>query len=171
VHARALEVPIGLEPICREAAVQTTPRITIKIHIVSETHDTQPVDVEVGVGSLERVECPVDEVETLGKNAVPLHPFEVLADSAGTILGEHRQHVGMMEDAVVSAGDHAADEADQGVLVESTYTDASVTVDGNQFDGGNRDVPNSNLQIDTLLIVGKSLDVSDLNLIHGGSSY
>ena len=150
--------------------MKSTPRIPVIVHVILMNLDAQPVDIEVGVGSLKGIESPVDEIEALGEHAISLLPFELFADSVTPILGNHCQHVGTMEDETLLAAHDATDESDHGIAVKGPDAHATASVRGHQLNGGNCDIPNANLYFDTLLVVGDALGVTEVNFTHGERS-
>ena len=71
-----LDLPLGDQAVGRDAGVEGVGPLAVHVRRRSGGRGAQPVEIEVGVAGLERIEGPGDEVQPLGAGEVALDELE-----------------------------------------------------------------------------------------------
>ena len=104
------------------------------------------------------------------EHSLSLSPLQVLSDAPASIVGDHREHMGVVKDTGVLDTREPAHEADHAVAVESADTGATVVVHRDEVTG--RDdlelgkAPDIHLHPRAGLVLGEPFDVPNLDA-HG----
>src|SRR5579864_5848596 len=95
LRPRARDPPFGYTAIGRQTSVQVAGGRSVLIKHITTHHRPQPFNVEVGVLDLERIECPLDQIDPTGQRIVALREFQPPTDARIAIPRQHAQHVAM----------------------------------------------------------------------------
>jgi hypothetical protein len=118
--ARRIEVPFNQKPVGRDAAMKRARRNAVKIRNVAAGNGPEPIEIEVRVFCLERVERPLDETNIAAKGFFALRKLELPADAVIAMGGKNGSHVRMKIRRGVVEAHVGFREANHGVTVEST---------------------------------------------------
>src|SRR5690242_2123546 len=109
----------------------------IKIAHVLARRRAEPIEAEVRVARLERIEGPVHPLDAEWEKELTLETLERLAESAVAIARVHAEGVGPVTEPAVADPAHPEDEAGQlAVVSERAGGDAAHVADDTQQRGG-----------------------------------
>jgi len=114
-----IEMPFDEKTVSRHASVKWAGGDAIEIGDVAAGDGAKTVDVEVGVLGFQRIEGPLDEMDTSTKGVFPLGEFELAANVAITMARKDGGHVGVEIRGVIVESDESLGETDHFVVFES----------------------------------------------------
>ncbi len=121
-----VDAPRGDEAVGRRPAVQRAARLTVDVLFVLLDDDAELGEVEVGVGGLERVVGPLDEVQPHGERGLALGQLQARPEAGGAHLRRHAQHVRPLRRPAVLDRRHRVHEpAHPPAIVEGAQQDAA----------------------------------------------
>jgi len=116
---RGIEMPFDEKTVSGHASVKRTGGDAVEIGDVTAGDGAKAVDVEVRVLCFERVEGPLDEMDTSTKGVFPLGEFKLAANVAIAMAREDGGHVGVEIRGVIVESDQSLGETDHFVAFES----------------------------------------------------
>ena len=91
---RSAKPPLGLESIRGQATIELVFHGPIVVAIVEAGNAAEPVEVDVGITRLQRVEGPADQLISQPEGIVPLRLLQRDPDAAAPKLRDHSQLMG-----------------------------------------------------------------------------
>src|SRR5262245_27184451 len=88
-----VQVPFRHQSIRRETLVQSAARIAVDVFLVASDNDAELVQIEMCVESLQRIECPLDLIDSRRKRLFSLTKLKSESDTSALILPGHSSHV------------------------------------------------------------------------------
>ena len=141
--------------------------LAIDVDAVLPDEPREPVHVQVRVHRLERVEGPVDELDSLLDHPLPLSPLELLAQPRPAVLRKDAEHMGVMEHAPPVPSGEPADEPHHPLALEGADEDSPVVVHGDEVERRNRvggaEAPDVHLELGAGVVVRRFLEIADLD--------
>src|SRR5438067_13836332 len=91
---RSARPPLDLESILGQATIELVSHGPIVVAIVDAGYAAEPVEVDVGITRLQRVEGPGDQLISQPEGIVPLRLLQPDPDAAAPKLRDHAQLMG-----------------------------------------------------------------------------
>src|SRR6267143_4316899 len=117
--------PLGNHAIGFKALLQARCRGTIQIHIIPSYDRAQFLDVEVSILGLERLEGPLNHVNTTLQCMDPLRLLEVEANAGVPVIRCDRQHLRVPVGHAVANSRHRIEKSDEAIRIKCTEDQSS----------------------------------------------
>src|SRR5215467_3245433 len=126
-HPWRIKIPLGDQAIGCQSAVQGAAGDPVKVRQIAPGNRAQPVQIEVRIAHLKRIERPLDQTDPAAQGLFPLKELEHSADAAVAIPSNHTGHVGVQIHGAFPQTGHGERKAHQTVTVKrAQYLPAGV---------------------------------------------
>ncbi|MEX2015771.1 MAG: hypothetical protein WD873_03970 [Candidatus Hydrogenedentales bacterium] len=173
-----LNLPCDDEAVGAEASVQLAAGVTVHVFDVFGDACAEFGDVEPGVARDERVEGPVNGLDTQRQQEFALVTLEAKAQVAPLRIRAYGEHIGPMNEAAVFDARHPEDKPKHvAAAVERAGSDAANPLrhfqDRDRHNFGKIRTPRRALQCDTGLVIGQRIEAAQgylfITFEHGGT--